>query len=128
MDNWNLEELQADTDAALKLAFEHRYEIDDPVNWGDLRCVSAESYRATGPDEGLRVWIEEAAPGCWKLAEFVNAALRLRGWPHVEVLTGMVKRVRGPGEIFAKIGREQLIFSVGFVAGMAAGYALVLVK
>lgn len=66
-------------------------QILDPVNWGDLSCVSATVGTEYGPDGDaepvLTILITEAAPGCPALSTAVSQALAARGFPGVAVRT-----------------------------------------
>lgn len=63
----------------------------DPINWGDLRCVSAVAGVEYGPDGDadpvLAVVIQEAGPDCPALSAAVSDALAARGFPGVTVRT-----------------------------------------
>ena len=54
----------------------------EPINWGDLRCSEVQRL-----DDGWLVTIEEAAPDCPALQEYVRGWLRAWGWEKVTVRT-----------------------------------------
>lgn len=66
-------------------------QFNDPINWGDLRCISAVAGVEYGPDGDadsvLAVVIQEAGPDCPALSAAVAAALAGRGFPGVTVRT-----------------------------------------
>jgi hypothetical protein len=82
-----LQALKTATDEICREAYEKRGEIQDAVNWADLRCWSAEFSIDDEGDESYRVVIEEASPDCRKFREFVSTRLEARGFKDVEVET-----------------------------------------
>lgn len=60
---------------------------DEAINWADLRCVEAEEYVTDKGDEGVRVYIEEAAPVNTKFKVEVVERLEKAGYYGIEVLT-----------------------------------------
>jgi hypothetical protein len=82
-----LEELRQYADDACDAAWGSEDCKQDPINWGDLGCVSAEAYVTEDGEEGFRVLIEEADPHCPNLRAFVAAYLEGCGWNNVDVVT-----------------------------------------
>ena len=85
---YKLKELRDETDEAIKKAQQLRGELDDePINWADLSCYSAE-YAIDDEGEGYyRVYIEEAGPSCPKFHAFIAERLCEAGFQNVEVIT-----------------------------------------
>lgn len=84
-----LKRLKYATDSVLQSARRLRNSSlkDEAVNWADLFCSSAE-YRVD--DEGheyYAVKVEEADPSASKLAQYVHAGLKKRGYVNVAVET-----------------------------------------
>ncbi len=61
-------------------------DVGGPVNWGDLRCVSAELYIDDDGDCGYRVYIEEASPDAMELRDWVTKRLVESGYSGVGVV------------------------------------------
>lgn len=84
----SLIKLQLDVDAILEEASKLKSLFrEDPINWGDLSCVSTEYYETCFGENGSRVFISEAAPEATTLKEFVFDKLRERDWIGIEVIT-----------------------------------------
>lgn len=62
-------------------------DVRGPVNWGDLKVVSAEYVMDDDENESYRVLIEEADPGAFELQEYVQTGLRNDGIECVQVVT-----------------------------------------
>lgn len=81
--------LIADTNAGIIAA--HGLCIDGAVNWGDLKCISAEQLTGVLPTgESYTTWrvnIEEASPTATLFQVFVSGHLAMAGWDCVEVTT-----------------------------------------
>ena len=58
--------------AAVDDILEGAPKFDEPINWGDLHCFDVQF--------GLTVFIEEAAPGCSQLTNYVAEELFKRGF------------------------------------------------
>lgn len=84
---YNLKLLRAATNNAIDAARTAVPAISGAINWGNLRCVSAEHWRNDEGAEGYRVWIEEAAPECSELHRGVAAHLAAAGFNDIEVIT-----------------------------------------
>lgn len=85
--NVDLNSLRSCAEDACQAAQERRAEIQGAVNWGDLGCVEARSWRDNYGTEGLTVFVEEADPGSVYLHAFIREYLADRGWAGVEVAT-----------------------------------------
>lgn len=84
--NAELNALIEATERVLEHAQANKKDIDGPINWGDLHCVSAERYYNHNDETGLRVFIEEAAPDNCELEEFVREGLAKLGYKNVIVM------------------------------------------
>lgn len=80
----NLDRLKEETNAILADACG---QVDDAVNWGDLRCIDAQHVITADGEEYDRVIISEAAPDAVRLHGFVRRQLEERGFGGVEVST-----------------------------------------
>jgi hypothetical protein len=79
--------IRATADMACAKAFDQRNEINDAVNWGDLSCHGVEYVVDDTGREYYRVTIEEAAPGCMQLIEFIDDRFHEFGFEDIEVVT-----------------------------------------
>jgi hypothetical protein len=81
-------QIEADVNAALAAAAKHKDQFpNDPINWGDLRCVDIRLL--TGVKRTPPKWlvtVSEAAPDCPKLHQFIRESLQSK-WRWVEVRT-----------------------------------------
>ena len=84
---FDLTVLKRAANEACKMAFEARFDINGPINWGDLGCATAERYQDEAGRIGFRVLIEEAAPEAHELQEYIACGLAEMGCLDVEVLT-----------------------------------------
>lgn len=84
---YDLAKLRQATDKACNAAFDEPERIDEPINWADLGCTSAERYETDDGDTGHRVYIEEAAPNCVNLIAYVQGKLTAAGFDYIEVIT-----------------------------------------
>lgn len=60
--------------------------LTQPINWGDLGCISAEYYVDEFGNVGHRVWIEEADPSSYHLRDFVRGYLSRHGYESIDVM------------------------------------------
>lgn len=58
----------------------------EPVNWADFKCAAVEYVIDDSGGEFYRAIIEEAAPGCRHVIEFVTEHLKQHGYDDVEVV------------------------------------------
>jgi hypothetical protein len=84
-----LARLISDTNVAIAAAREA--DIQDAVNWADLKCIGAEWATGLHPSgqeyAGYSVVIEEASPGAAKFRIFISEHLAKLGWVGVGVST-----------------------------------------
>lgn len=59
----------------------------EPINWADFKCAGVEYVIDDSGGEFYRAIIEEAAPGCRHVIEFVDEHLKQNGYDDVEVVT-----------------------------------------
>jgi hypothetical protein len=59
----------------------------EPINWGDLRCVSVEYCVNDSGDAHYLVLIEEAAPECVEFRSFVEQRLYECGYTDISLRT-----------------------------------------
>jgi hypothetical protein len=83
--NYDLAKLRELTSKACDLASESG--VRGAINFGDLRCVTAEQWTNDEGITGYRVWIEEAAPGNVDFHYFVYDYLTKAGFIGIEVET-----------------------------------------
>lgn len=84
---YDLKELKKAANYACEKAIDNRTEIGGAVNWGDLKCISAEYCIDDCENESYKVIIDEADPGCWALKDFISKILCDSGFKKVEVVT-----------------------------------------
>jgi len=84
-----LKRLQDTTTEICKGAFDKRNEEFkyEAINWADLWCYHAEKHIAADGEEGYRVYIEEASPGCDKFRIYIANELAKLGFANVGVVT-----------------------------------------
>ena len=83
----DLVKLKADTNEVLKEAKARKWNINEAINWADLRCTQAAQVVTNEGDEYLEVQIEEAAPDCEHFKVFIGARLLEKGWAGIQVVT-----------------------------------------
>jgi len=62
-------------------------ELDDSVNWADLRVIGVEFFETDVGTVGWRVIIAEASPTATKFRDYVSAYLASQHLSEVEVVT-----------------------------------------
>lgn len=84
----NLGTIQSAVNDGLLEASGHYWLFDgEPINWGDLSCVSAEIVIDMDGNVRTRIVIEEASPECPKLCSWVEDYLTKRDFESFEVMT-----------------------------------------
>ena len=77
--------LKKDAENAIAEAQKAKYEIDDAVNWGDLRVTDVQVCLGVDGVPVYRVEIEEVDPHAIKFHDFIASKLRSRGWSEIEI-------------------------------------------
>ncbi len=75
------------TNQAIETARTQVRDFDEAINWGDLRCVTAEYSVDQDGCGTFKTMIEEAAPDCPVFHDFIQERLMAAGFPDVLVTT-----------------------------------------
>ena len=82
---YDLGQLYDAANKACEAAFENKIGITGAINWGDLGCTDARSWRNYLGETGYSVIIEECSPDAYELAQFIQTELENAGFEIIEI-------------------------------------------